>query len=311
MGKRKTQSDGQLIWPEDVETALLQGLELHKKYDKVADHVLTQTNIARTVKQIGSWVQTARLRRDPRLPAALKYRPYGSASGSRVSLASGHLDPSGDLAGDGAGSGREIHRIDGNGITFASAPIGQTSGNGHMATFPVSHDKRHGGASQSGEYIVHTLSDTRTPIFIIPGGADDTSADTDSVEIGSNWVVDAVGHPMWNAAGVTDAVGGQSAFGSTTWTMAGPPVSSFQGNVVGNARDADTPTGDDLSSTLPASDYEEVNSPQTQTPPASAAMTRWPDPLLPHSGPIPGSILYICTRRLIDCLFFDQSLLDK
>ncbi|KAJ6629076.1 hypothetical protein B0H10DRAFT_21378 [Mycena sp. CBHHK59/15] len=68
MGKRKTQSDGQLIWPKDVETALLQGLGLHKKYDKVADHVLTQTNITRTVKQIGSWVQTARLRRDPRLP---------------------------------------------------------------------------------------------------------------------------------------------------------------------------------------------------------------------------------------------------
>ncbi|KAJ6570756.1 hypothetical protein B0H10DRAFT_1964552 [Mycena sp. CBHHK59/15] len=135
MRKRKTQSDGQLIWPEDVETALLQGLGLHKKYDKVADH----TKITRTVKQIGSWVQTARLHRDPRLPdvhRGVKYRPYGSASGSRVSLASGHLDPSGDLAGDGAGSGREIPRIDGNVITFASAPIGQTSGNGHMATFP-------------------------------------------------------------------------------------------------------------------------------------------------------------------------------
>ncbi|KAJ6621928.1 hypothetical protein B0H10DRAFT_2214735 [Mycena sp. CBHHK59/15] len=73
-----------------------------------------------------------------RASSSVRYHPYGSASGSRVSLASGdcaHLDPSGDLAGDGAGSGREIHRINGNVITFASPPIGQTSGNGHMVAF--------------------------------------------------------------------------------------------------------------------------------------------------------------------------------
>ncbi|KAJ7829492.1 hypothetical protein B0H14DRAFT_1207831 [Mycena olivaceomarginata] len=54
----------------------------------------------------------------------------------------------------------------------------------------------------------------------------------------------------------------------TQWTISEPPVSSLQGNVVGNARDAGTLPGDDLSSAFPAvnsSDYEEVNSPQTQS----------------------------------------------
>ncbi|KAJ6623791.1 hypothetical protein B0H10DRAFT_1943583 [Mycena sp. CBHHK59/15] len=150
-------------------------LGLHKKYYKVADHVLTQTNITRTVKQIGSWVQTARLGRDPRLPVVhrgVKYRPYGSASGSRVSLASGHLDPSGDLAGDGAGSEREIHRIDGNVITFASAPIGQTSGNGHMATFPphISDVEAPAGNATGGyvQLVSHDLGPARVTGLVNP-----------------------------------------------------------------------------------------------------------------------------------------------
>ncbi|KAJ6569988.1 hypothetical protein B0H10DRAFT_2108897 [Mycena sp. CBHHK59/15] len=189
MGKRKKQKrDGEFVWPEDVEAALVQGLSLYpRKHKKVVRYVLKRTNIYRSTKQISSWVQTERGRPDSRLPdsysswpgrvsglshdtysndgsppssesslhgnrtvsgrtsSSVRYHPYGSASGSRVSLASGdcaHLDPSGDLAGDGAGSGREIHRINGNVITFASPPIGQTSGNGHMAAFHVSHDER-------------------------------------------------------------------------------------------------------------------------------------------------------------------------
>ncbi|KAJ7666557.1 hypothetical protein B0H14DRAFT_3074452 [Mycena olivaceomarginata] len=75
----------------------------------------------------------------------------------------------------------------------------------------------------------------------------------------------------------------------TQWTISDPPVSSLHGNVAGNARDAgalpgDDFPGDDLSSAFPAlngSDYEEVNSPQTQSSHVSslppAAITQWPD----------------------------------
>ncbi|KAJ6554079.1 hypothetical protein B0H10DRAFT_2241642 [Mycena sp. CBHHK59/15] len=148
MRKRKTQSDGQLIWPEDVETALLQGLGLHKKYDK--------TKITRTVKQIGSWVQTARLRRDPRLPdvhRGVKYRPYGSASGSRVSLASGHLDPSGDLAGDGAGSGGRSLASMGTSLRLHRHPLARPVA---MVTWRRFLGERHGRISD----LLHSLPTT-------------------------------------------------------------------------------------------------------------------------------------------------------
>ncbi|KAJ6605792.1 hypothetical protein B0H10DRAFT_603719 [Mycena sp. CBHHK59/15] len=123
MGKRKKQKrDGEFVWPEDVEAALVQGLNLYpRKHKKVVRYVLNRTNIYRSTTQISSWVQTERGRPDSRLPDS-----YSSWPG-RVS---------------GLSHDTYIHRINGNVITFASAPIGQTSGNGHMAAFHVSHDER-------------------------------------------------------------------------------------------------------------------------------------------------------------------------
>ncbi|KAJ6595477.1 hypothetical protein B0H10DRAFT_2442025 [Mycena sp. CBHHK59/15] len=70
MGKRKKQKrDGEFVWPEDVEAALVQGLSLYpRKHKKVVRYVLKRTNIYRSTKQISSWVQTERGRPDSRLP---------------------------------------------------------------------------------------------------------------------------------------------------------------------------------------------------------------------------------------------------